>query len=183
MIAATNADLRVLVKEGKFREDLYYRLTVIPVTLPPLRARRGDISLLAQHMIKKSCRENGMKEKPLTQEALRLLMSYHWPGNVRQLENAIEHAVVMSATGDEIRLEALPEDIRSPGGEDFHPGITIPDEGLDFSSVVSQLERDLILRCLEKTGGNKRQAARLLNLSRTTFIDKLQRLQLEQGVA
>ena len=183
VIAATNADLRVLVKEGKFREDLYYRLTVIPVTLPPLRARRGDISLLAQHMIKKSCRENGMKEKPLTQEALRLLMSYHWPGNVRQLENAIEHAVVMSATGDEIRLEALPEDIRSPGGEDFHPGITIPDEGLDFSSVVSQLERDLILRCLEKTGGNKRQAARLLNLSRTTFIDKLQRLQLEQGVA
>ena len=183
VIAATNADLRVLVKEGKFREDLYYRLTVIPVTLPPLRARRGDISLLAQHMIKKSCRENGMKEKPLTQEALRLLMSYHWPGNVRQLENAIEHAVVMTATGDEIRLEALPEDIRSPGGEDFHPGITIPDEGLDFSSVVSQLERDLILRCLEKTGGNKRQAARLLNLSRTTFIDKLQRLQLEQGVA
>ena len=183
VIAATNADLRQLVKEGKFREDLYYRLTVIPVTLPPLRARRGDISLLAQHMIKKSCRDNGMKEKPLTQEALRLLMAYHWPGNVRQLENAIEHAVVMSATGEEIRLEALPEDIRRPGTEDFHPGITIPDEGLDFSSVVSQLERDLILRCLEKTGGNKRQAARLLNLSRTTFIDKLQRLQVEAGAA
>jgi transcriptional regulator with GAF, ATPase, and Fis domain len=183
VIAATNADLRQLVKEGKFREDLYYRLTVIPVTLPPLRARRGDVALLAQHMIKKSCRENGMKEKPLTQEALRLLMAYHWPGNVRQLENAIEHAVVMSGTHEEIRLEALPEEIRRPGAEDFHPGITIPDEGLDFSSVVSQLERDLILRCLEKTGGNKRQAARLLNLSRTTFIDKLQRLQVEAGVA
>jgi DNA-binding NtrC family response regulator len=183
VIAATNADLRQLVKEGKFREDLYYRLTVIPVTLPPLRARRGDIALLAQHMIKKSCRENGMKEKPLTQEALRLLMAYHWPGNVRQLENAIEHAVVMSGTHDEIRAEALPEDVRRPGADDFHPGITIPDEGLDFSSVVSQLERDLILRCLEKTGGNKRQAARLLNLSRTTFIDKLQRLQVEAGAA
>ena len=89
----------------------------------------------------------------------------------------------MSAASEEIGLEALPDDIRRPGGEEFHPGITIPDEGLDFSSVVSQLERDLILRCLEKTGGNKRQAARLLNLSRTTFIDKLQRLQLEQGVA
>ena len=183
VIAATNADLRQLVKEGKFREDLYYRLTVIPVTLPPLRARRGDISLLAQHMIKKSCRENGMKEKTLTQEALRVLMSYPWPGNVRQLENAIEHAVVMSAAADEVRAEALPDEIRTPTVDDFHPAVTIPDEGLDFTSVVSQLERDLIMRCLEKTGGNKRQAARLLNLSRTTFIDKLQRLQPEEGAA
>ena len=126
VIAATNADLRLLVKEGKFREDLYYRLTVIPVTLPPLRARRGDVALLAQHMIKKSCRENGMKEKPLTQEALRLLMSYHWPGNVRQLENAIEHAVVMSGTHDEIRLEALPEEIRRPGARTSIPASRFP---------------------------------------------------------
>ena len=183
VIAATNADLRQLVKEGRFREDLYYRLTVIPITLPPLRARRGDIPLLSQHMIKKSCRENGIKEKPLTQEALRLLMAYNWPGNVRQLENAMEHSVVMSATAVEIGAETLPEEIRRPGTDDFHPAITIPDEGLDFTSVVSQLERDLILRCLEKTGGNKRQAAKLLNLSRTTFIDKLQRLHLQQGAA
>ena len=169
-------------------EILGWVLIVVGIALlvlpgPGMLALVAGIALLAQHMIKKSCRDNGMKEKPLTQEALRLLMSYHWPGNVRQLENAIEHAVVMSATSEEIRLDALPEDIRRPGGEDLHPGITIPDEGLDFGSVVSQLERDLILRCLEKTGGNKRQAARLLNLSRTTFIDKLQRLHLEQGVA
>jgi DNA-binding NtrC family response regulator len=183
VIAATNSDLRKLVKEGTFREDLFYRLSVIPVTLPPLRARRGDIPLLAQHMIKKSCRENNMTQKPLTQEALRLLMAYHWPGNVRQFENAMEHAVAMSLNAAEIGPEALPDDIRKPTETGFNAAIAIPDEGIDFSSIVSKLERDLIMRCLEKTGGNKRQAARLLNLSRTTFIDKLQRLHVDDGVA
>ena len=183
VIAATNADLRKLVKDGTFREDLFYRLSVIPVTLPPLRARRGDIPLLAQHMIKKSCRENNIQQKPLTQEALRLLMAYHWPGNVRQFENAMEHAVAMSLTGNEIGPEALPDEIRKPTETGFNAAIAIPDEGIDFSSIVQKLERDLIMRCLEKTGGNKRQAARLLNLSRTTFIDKLQRLNVEEGVA
>ena len=183
VIAATNADLRKLVKEGTFREDLFYRLSVIPVTLPPLRARRGDIPLLAQHMIKKSCRENNLQQKPLTQEALRMLMAYHWPGNVRQFENAMEHAVAMSLTANEIGPETLPDEIRKPTETGFNAAIAIPDEGIDFSSIVSKLERDLIMRCLEKTGGNKRQAARLLNLSRTTFIDKLQRLHVEDGVA
>jgi transcriptional regulator with GAF, ATPase, and Fis domain len=183
VIAATNADLRKLVKEGTFREDLFYRLSVIPVTLPPLRARRGDIPLLAQHMIKKSCRENNITQKPLTQEALRMLMAYHWPGNVRQFENAMEHAVAMSFSAPEIGPEALPDEIRKPTETGFNAAIAIPDEGIDFSSIVSKLERDLIMRCLEKTGGNKRQAARLLNLSRTTFIDKLQRLNVEEGVA
>jgi DNA-binding NtrC family response regulator len=183
VIAATNADLRKLVKDGTFREDLFYRLSVIPVTLPPLRARRGDIPLLAQHMIKKSCRENNLQQKPLTQEALRMLMAYHWPGNVRQFENAMEHAVAMSLTSAEIGPETLPDEIRKPTETGFNAAIAIPDEGIDFSSIVSKLERDLIMRCLEKTGGNKRQAARLLNLSRTTFIDKLQRLHVEDGVA
>ena len=183
VIAATNADLRKLVKDGTFREDLFYRLSVIPVTLPPLRARRGDIPLLAQHMIKKSCRENNIQQKPLTQEALRLLMAYHWPGNVRQFENAMEHAVAMSLTANEIGPEALPDEIRKPTETGFNAAIAIPDEGIDFSSIVQKLELDLIMRCLEKTGGNKRQAARLLNLSRTTFIDKLQRLNVEEGVA
>jgi two-component system response regulator PilR (NtrC family) len=183
VIAATNADLRKLVKDGTFREDLFYRLSVIPVILPPLRARRGDIPLLAQHMIKKSCRENNITQKPLTQEALRMLMAYHWPGNVRQFENAMEHAVAMSLAAPEIGPEALPDEIRRPTETGFNAAIAIPDEGIDFSSIVSKLERDLIMRCLEKTGGNKRQAARLLNLSRTTFIDKLQRLNVEEGVA
>ena len=126
VIAATNADLRKLVKEGTFREDLFYRLSVIPVTLPPLRARRGDIPLLAQHMIKKSCRENNMTQKPLTQEALRVLMAYHWPGNVRQFENAMEHAVAMSLTANEIGPEALPDEIRKPTETGFNAAIAIP---------------------------------------------------------
>ena len=183
VIAAANTDLRKMVKAGTFREDLYYRLNVIPLTLPPLRQRREDISLLAQHFVRQSCEENGLPLKQLTQEALRVLMAYDWPGNIRQLENAIEHAVAMSGHHTEIRAETLPMDVRE--GMD-RPGLTdlsIPDEGLNFTSVVSQLERELILRCLEKTGGNKRQAARLLQLSRTTFIDKLQRLTVASGVA
>ena len=176
VIAATNTDLRRLVKEGKFREDLFYRLNVIPVTLPPLRARREDIPLLAQHFAKKSCRENSIALKPINQEALRILMAYDWPGNIRQFENAIEHAVAMSLTAVEIGPEALPEEVHTRSSASMLPAMAIPDEGINFTSVVGDLERDLILRCLEKTGGNKRQAARLLNLSRTTFIDKLQRL-------
>jgi DNA-binding NtrC family response regulator len=181
VIAATNTDLRQMVKEGKFREDLFYRLNVIPVTLPPLRNRREDIPLLAQHFLKKSCRENGVAMKPISQETMRVLMAHDWPGNIRQFENTIEHAVAMSLTATEIGPASLPEEIRvrTQAAAVVAP-ITIPDEGINFTSLVSQLERDLILRCLEKTGGNKRQAARLLNLSRTTFIDKLQRLNLDQ---
>ena len=179
IVAATNTDLRQLVKEGSFREDLFYRLNVIPVRLPPLRARREDVPLLAQHFIKKSCQDNGVAVKPITQEALRVLMAYEWPGNIRQFENAIEHAVAMSLTASEIGPDALPEEVRTRSGPAVVPTVSIPDEGINFTSVVSQLERELILRCLEKTGGNKRQAARLLNLSRTTFIDKLQRLNVE----
>ena len=178
VIAATNCDLRKLVKEGTFREDLFYRLNVIPVMLPPLRARREDIPLLAQHFARKSCRDNGVAQKPISQEALRVLMGYDWPGNIRQFENAIEHAVAMSLTTPEIGPESLPEDIHTRSTSMPIPAVAIPDEGINFTSVVSDLERDLIMRCLEKTGGNKRQAARLLNLSRTTFIDKLQRLNL-----
>jgi DNA-binding NtrC family response regulator len=184
VIAATNMDLKTMVKAGTFREDLYYRLNVIPVTLPALRQRREDIPLLSQHFLKKSCKENGLPAKTVSQEAMRLLMAYEWPGNVRQFENAIEYAATMSGTETEIGAESLPTDIRQGTATSVVPPVAIPDEGIHFTSVVSQLERDLILRCLEKTGGNKRQAARLLHLSRTTFIDKLQRLNVvEAGAA
>lgn len=176
VVAATNADLRKMVKAGTFREDLFYRLNVIPITLPPLRQRREDIPLLAQHFVRKSCQENGVPQKRIGQDTLRALMAYEWPGNIRQFENAIEHAVAMSVTAEEIRPSALPQDIRENSESRGLTDLNIPDEGLNFTSVVSQLERELILRCLEKTGGNKRQAARLLQLSRTTFIDKMQRL-------
>jgi transcriptional regulator with GAF, ATPase, and Fis domain len=183
VIAATNTDLRTLVRAGTFREDLFYRLNVIPVHLPALRERREDIPLLAQHFLKKACDANGLPEKTIAQDAMRLLMGYDWPGNVRQFENVIEYSATMSANAAEISADGLPSEIRSGASGAVLSPVSIPDEGIHFTSVVSQLERDLILRCLEKTGGNKRQAARLLNLSRTTFIDKLQRLSLEQGAA
>jgi DNA-binding NtrC family response regulator len=178
VVAATNADLRKLVKEGTFREDLYYRLNVIPITLPPLRDRREDIPLLARHFVQKSCKNNNLALKALGQDAVRVLMNYSWPGNIRQLENAIEHSVAMTGQEREIPARAMPEDILQPASSLLLPTVAIPDEGINFTSVVSQLERELILRCLEKTGGNKRQAARLLQLSRTTLIDKLHRLNL-----
>jgi DNA-binding NtrC family response regulator len=183
VIAATNIDLRKLVKDGTFREDLFYRLNVVPVQLPPLRSRREDIALLAQHFVKKSCKSNNIPARVMSQQALRALMDYAWPGNIRQLENAVEHAVAMSGAEREILPAMLPEDIRMPESSGVLAPVSIPDEGINFVSVVSQLERELILKCLEKTGGNKRQAARLLNLSRTTLIDKLQRLSPEAATA
>jgi len=176
LIAATNVDLRKMVKEGTFREDLFYRLNVVPISLPPLRHRREDIALLAQHFVQKSCKNNGVPLRTINQSTLRALMDYSWPGNIRQLENAIEYAVAVSGAEREISPAMLPEDIRHPDRAGAIGPVTIPEEGLDFQIVMSQIERDLILGGLEKTGGNKRQAARLLNLSRTTLIDKLHRL-------
>ena len=178
IIVATNTDLKRLVRDGAFREDLFYRLNVIPMTIPPLRDRREDIPLLARHFVQKSCRNNNLPTKHLLQDTVRVLMSYAWPGNIRQLENAIEHAVAMTGPERDLPPSALPEDILQPATSLLLPTVAIPDEGINFTSVVSQLERELILKCLEKTGGNKRQAARLLNLSRTTLIDKLNRLSL-----
>jgi DNA-binding NtrC family response regulator len=183
VVAATNIDLRRLVKEGCFREDLFYRLNVVPIVLPPLRARREDVALLAQHFVQKSCKSNGLEMRVLTQATLRLLMDYPWPGNIRQLENAIEHAVAMSGRSEEIAPSLLPEEVRSPEHATMLAPVTIPDEGLDYTAVMTQLERELIRRGLEKTGGNKRQAARLLNLSRTTLIDKMNRLGGDLGTS
>ena len=176
VIAATNQDLRRAVKEGTFREDLFYRLNVVPITLPPLRARRDDIPLLAQHFARTSSRHNGVPARSLSQAAMRMLMAYDWPGNIRELENAIEHAVALSGREREIAPEMLPEDVRAQSAPPALAPVAIPADGLNFVNIVAQVERDLIARALEKTGGNKRQAARLLQLSRTTLIDKLQRL-------
>ncbi len=183
VIAASNVDLGRMVKAGTFREDLYYRLNVIRLPLPPLRERREDIPALAQHFVNSSSRLNNVAVKTLGQDTVRCLMDYPWPGNIRQLENAMEHAVAMSASlkDQPIPVDALPEEIRQPERSPVLPSLAIPEEGVDFVSVVSQLERDLILRSLEMTGGNKRRAARLLQLSRTTLIDKLHRLQLDEA--
>jgi two-component system, NtrC family, response regulator AtoC len=176
VVAATNVDLMTMVKDGTFREDLYYRLNVVRVVLPPLKGRREDIPILAQHFVQESCASNGLASKRLSQGALRLLMTYGWPGNIRQLQNCVEHAVALSGDASEIGPEAMPEELHSPETLSSVSLPTMPDEGINFSATMSQVERELILRYLAKTGGNKRQAAKLLNLSRTTLLDKMHRL-------
>jgi two-component system response regulator FlrC len=175
IVACANRDLPTEVDDGRFRADLYYRLNVFPLALSALRERPQDIAALAFAMILRHSK--GHPIPWLRAEALGMLKAHSWPGNIRELENAVEHAVALSGRSTEITPDMLPDDMSSPVRTEMMSSVTIPDEGLNFTSVVSQLERELILRSLEKTGGNKRRAARLLNLSRTTLIDKLQRLE------
>jgi transcriptional regulator with PAS, ATPase and Fis domain len=180
VIAATNSDLRQLVEHGQFREDLFYRLNVIPVQLPPLRERREDIPLLVQHFLDKFRNAGTAGAQPpmtVSQDAMRRLMAYHWPGNVRQLENAIERAVAVSAGRPQIDVGDLLPDVARPDGPMLPASVSLPDEGMDLDGFVASIERELIQRSLERTGGNKGQAARLLNLKRTTLVEKLKRLE------
>jgi two-component system response regulator AtoC len=178
VIAATNADLGRMVQDGTFREDLYYRLNVIPVTLPPLRDRREDIPLLVQHFLKKFCDEVPRPAMTVSQAAMRSLMTYGWPGNVRQLENAMERAVALSGGRSQVELSDLPGDIqRASSAGELIPGLALPDEGLDFDAFISRIEHEVIRRALERTGGNKAAAASVLNLKRTTLVEKLKRLE------
>ena len=176
VIAATSADLPELVKEGTFRQDLYYRLNVIRITMPPLRERTDDIPLLARHFVDKACRRNSLPTRTLSEAALRALIGYDWPGNVRELENAIEHAAALCANDSEILPAQLPPEVIEAKASLMLPSMAIPEDGINLNAVLSKIEHELINRCLERTGGNKRQAARLLHLSRTTLIDKLNRL-------
>jgi DNA-binding NtrC family response regulator len=194
VIAATNSDLGKLVAEGQFREDLFYRLNVIPVQLPPLRERKEDIPLLVQHFLEKFESERdanaaeksandrsakGVAERRLTvsQEAMRRLMAYQWPGNVRQLENAVERAVAFIAGRSQIDVGDLPAEVQQAQETAAASAVTLPEDGMDLAAFVANIERELIQRSLERTGGNKGQAARLLNLKRTTLVEKLKRLQ------
>jgi DNA-binding NtrC family response regulator len=173
VIAATNSDLTRLVAEGQFREDLFYRLNVIPVQLPPLRERKEDIPLLVQHFLE-TLRPGATLT--VSQDAMRRLMSFLWPGNVRQLENAIERAVALSAGRTQIDVGDLPTEVQQAQETALTTAVTLPEDGLDLDVFIADIERDLIHRSLERTGGNKGQAARLLNLKRTTLVEKLKRL-------
>jgi DNA-binding NtrC family response regulator len=175
VIAATNSDLLKMVGEGQFREDLYYRLNVIPVHLPPLRERRDDIPLLVQHFLEKF-RSGGAAVVTVSQEAMRQLMSYNWPGNVRQLENATERAVAFGGSRGQIEAADLPPEVAGAQANGVNASFALPDEGVDLDALVTTIERELIQRSLERTGGNKGQAAKLLNLKRTTLVEKLKRL-------
>jgi DNA-binding NtrC family response regulator len=172
-IAATNSDLTRMVTEGTFREDLYYRLNVIPVSLPPLRERRDDIPLLVAHFFEKYSPSTKMHA---SQGALRALMAYGWPGNVRQLENAIERAVAMAVGRSEIDIADLPVEARASGQTAVPVSVDLPVEGLDMSEYLSLIERDLIRQALERTAGNRNKAADLLRVKRTTLVEKLKKI-------
>lgn len=178
VMAATNGDLRQMVEDGEFREDLFYRLNVIPVHVPALRERRDDIPLLVQFFVSKFASRSRSGDQPVTtvsQEAMRRLMAYHWPGNVRQLENAIERAVAMGGGLGRVDEGDLLPDLLRHDPLPQASTLALPDEGLDLEGFLAEVERELILRSLERTGGNKGQAARLLQLKRTTLIEKLKR--------
>ena len=179
VIAATNADLEQMVAAGTFREDLYYRLNVIPIRLPPLRERREDVPVLVQHFLERIGNNLVPKrsQATLSQEAMRRLMAYQWPGNVRQLENVIERALALSPGRSEIEVSDLTVEVQNASDAVVVATATLPDEGLDFEAHIAALERTLIDQALQKTSGNKRQASDLLRLKRTTLIEKLKRLE------
>jgi len=220
VVVATNQDLWKQVRDGSFREDLFYRLEVIPILLPPLRERREEIPHLAQHFLNRKAREHGLYPKALHPSVDPLLMALPWPGNVRQLENAIERAIVLSATRTVLTrddftflLERIPEDevlvsnippaplftdveansgLASESSADavfelkgtVHSTLglcsDLPPDGLDLNQVVAEMEKKYLLQALSITRGNKKRAAELLNLKRTTLLEKLKRLDIQQ---
>jgi DNA-binding NtrC family response regulator len=178
VIAATNADLARMVSEGAFREDLFYRLNVIPVRLPPLRDRKEDIPLLVQHFLQKFAADLGRSPMTVSQAAMRALMAYAWPGNIRQLENAMERGVALSGGRSQLEIGDLPAEIQQASDPAPLPAsLAFPDEGMDFERFIADIEREVIRKSLERTNGNKGAAARLLNLKRTTLVEKLKRLE------
>ena len=177
VIAATHSDLAKMVAEGTFREDLFYRLNVIPVHLPPLRERREDIPLLVQHFLDRLGQDAGRGPITMSQETMRHLMAYPWPGNIRQLENAVERALAFSMGRSQIEVTDLTKELQNQPDAAADSQVWFPDEGIDFDRYIEAVELSLIRRSLERTQGNKRQAAKLLNLKRTTLIEKLKRLE------
>ena len=173
IIAATNRNLEELVKEGKFREDLYYRLCVVPIHIPPLRERRQDIPLLLNYFLEKSNLINGGAIEGFSEEALDILLNYDYPGNVRELQNIIERIVVLKKKGV-IDIEDLPEKFWNVKGETFEV-----DMQKGYDTLVSEFEKTIISKALQETSGVKSKAAQMLNMNRTTLIEKMKRLRME----
>ena len=193
IVAATHRDLEEAVKEGHFREDLYYRLNVIPIRVPPLRERRSDIPLLIQHFIKVFSQRAGTPTMEIEELAMEAFMAYSWPGNVRELENVVERLIVL-AEGNTISLEDLPERIKgalgkaSKGQEGRETGsakgpisidqiahLPLPENGVSLPEVIRKLEIGLINQALSRTNGVKSKAAQLLGLKRTTLVEKMRK--------
>ena len=173
VLAATNRDLEAMVKEKRFREDLFYRLNVIPLDIPPLRQRRDDIPVLMEYFLRKHSANSGGKPMKVSNEARRLLLDYAWPGNVRQLESAIERALLL-AESDEITVEDLPMEIRDVARIEGSGGFKLPAEGIDFE----QLEKSLLIQAMDQTNWNITRAAKLLGLSFRTMQYRLDKFGL-----
>jgi DNA-binding NtrC family response regulator len=180
-VAASNCDLLKKIEAGTFRADLYYRLNVVPIQMPPLRQRREDIPMLAAHFVEKVCSFENIPPKSLSPAAVEWLSRYCWPGNVRQLENAVEMAVALSGDRPELMPLDFPLPVAvhddCPASGDGHL-ISVPDSGLDYEQTVASFERSILGQALQKTGGNKKAAAEMLGLKRTTLSAKVRSLDM-----
>ncbi|MEE8537873.1 MAG: helix-turn-helix domain-containing protein, partial [Acidobacteriota bacterium] len=168
IIAATNQDLAQAVRERRFREDLFYRINVIPLPLPPLREKKEDIPTLAEHFLAKVSKEMGKPLKGISRQAMELLEAHAWPGNVRELENVIERAVALESAGM-IQPQSLPPEVREGRVAGAAPGIDIPEEGLDLESRLEDLRVDAMRQALERSEGVQSQAARQLGMTFRSF--------------
>jgi two-component system response regulator AtoC len=179
VVAATNADLEEMVAQGTFREDLYYRLNVIPLRLPPLRERREDIPLLVRHFLVALGEQAVPPRRDVTfsQEAMRRLMAYDWPGNIRQLENTVERALALSPQRAQIDVSVLPAEIRGDVDVTHPVPLVLPEGGFDLDRTLALVERGFVQQALARTEGNRSRAAELLGVKRTTLVEKVKRLQ------
>lgn len=183
VVAATNQDLEELVNTKRFREDLYYRLNVVPIMVPPLRQRSGDIPHLIQHFIEQLNERRGATLSGCSEEALTLLSEYQWPGNVRELANLIERIAILKRNG-QVEVADLPEKVKRPSvAPSLSASPSIPGAGIDLGRVVEEFENRLILEALERTNWVKSRAAQLLQINRTTLIEKLKKRSLASAVA
>jgi DNA-binding NtrC family response regulator len=178
ILAATHQNLKMLVQQRKFREDLYYRLNVIPIEIPPLRERKMDIPLLTHHFLEQFNKRKKKKIRGIREEAMARLTQYEWPGNVRELENTIERVIIL-LDGDEVTSQDLPDKFQELPEMETAQSPQIPESGISLDAAVSEFERNLILQALVKTGWVKNKAAQLLNLNRTTLIEKIKRQNLQ----
>ncbi len=174
LIAASNRNLEDAVRDGILREDLYYRLNVIPIQLPPLRERREDIPLLVAHFLQKFGKDLGKEARGVAPEAMIVLERYHWPGNIRELENVLERAIVLGA-GDVLGIESLPETLRRERPVKGMEAVELPEDGLDLEATLDTIERGYLQRALDRTGGVQTKAAELLKMTFRQFRYKLQK--------
>jgi DNA-binding NtrC family response regulator len=177
IIAATHQNLKALVQQRKFREDLYYRLNVIPIEIPPLREKKSDIPLLAHYFLDQFNRRKKKRIRGIREDAMARLVQYEWPGNVRELENTIERVIIL-LDGDFVTPADLPDKFQGIPRRETTPPADIPESGISLDDAVNEFERNLIMQALIKTGWVKNKAAQLLNLNRTTLIEKIRRQKL-----